>query len=316
MKKKVIFTMCCLTIGVVNIIAQKEKSSYMSVNVNTSLTSLGFSVKELNGNTNNSSSKISFGFNANYHLYFNKHWGLGTGLSLSSYKTKAFLNGGMSDVIALGSYKDDDASGLPVNYNLRARVENIEEKQNIQFLEIPLAAIYQTRFSYGKWGAYGSIGVKYQIPASKKFEVVKKATSKLNVSGFYYDDSQNFDVGAPETPPVIQHGFGTLDNPGSSLKWKGSSELKTSIAVTFDAGAIYRLTNESDLCLGVYVDYGLTEIKKNKTSLLSGPVGNYHPGANNNIGNGIIYNSLLNSNHTNKVIPVSFGIKIGVRFKL
>ena len=318
MKNKLIIGVCCLILITVNTSAQKEKSSYLSVNVNAGLTSLNFSVSEIDGKTSNSNAKIGIGLNGKYNFYFNNNWGIGTGLGFSLYKSRASLTGGMGEnfVYSLGTYNDDDASGAPRNFTLKARVENIEEKQSIFFVDIPLSILYQTRFSYGKWGAYGSLGVKILMPVSRKYDAVKSTTSKLNVSGFYGDNTQNFDMGAPGTPPVPQHGFGTVDNPTASLKWNGTTELKTGYAVTFEIGALSRLTNESDLFFGPYIDYTLNDLKNNNISLLSGPTGSYHPDANNNTGKGIIYNGLLNSNHSDRVIPFSFGVKIGVRFKL
>ena len=316
MKKIMIVSVCCLMLIKVPAVAQNEKSSYISANVSAGLTSLNFSVREYDGSKSNSSNKIGVGLNAKYNYYFNKHWGIGSGLGFSIYKSRSFFNGSLSEVYDLGAFVDDDASGSPRNFNLRARIENIEEKQNVFFLEIPLTALYQTRFTYGKWGAFGSLGVKILMPVSRNFEVVKDARSKLNVSGFYTDNTQNFDMGAPGTPPVVQHGYGTIDNPGALLKLNNSTGLKTGFAVTFDVGALHRLTAESDLFFGPYIEYFLNDIKNKDILLLSGPAGSYHPDANNNIGKGLNYNGLLNSIHTDKVMPFSFGIKIGVRFKL
>ena len=318
MNRKIIFTFYCIALFACNIVAQKDNSSYMSANIYAGLSSLNYGVTEINGQAGNVKSKAGIGFSAKYDYYFNSNWGIGTGLGLSIYNGSAIISGGMGDnnIYKLGNYTDDDNSGLPRNFELRGRMENIKEKQNVQLFEIPLTLLYQKRFSYGKWGAYGSLGVKFQLPMSKKYEVVKNAGSRMNVSGYYTDATQGFDMGAPENPSVEQHGFGTLDNPGPSLGWKGSSELKSGIAGTFEAGAISRLTNESDFCFGVYIDYGFSDIKKNSGSLLSGPANAYHPEANNNIGKGIIYNGLFDSNLTDKIKPVSFGIKIGVRFKL
>jgi len=62
---------------------------------------------------------------------------------------------------------------------------------------------------------------------------------------------------------------------------------------------------------------GVEGTTSNKTgSLLAGPAGSYHPDANDNIGKGIIYNGLFNSNLTDKITPLSFGLKVGLRFKL
>ena len=318
MKRKIVYTLCWMAFLTGSITAQKERSSYLSADINAGLSSLSHSVTGLDGQAGSAKSKAGFGLNAKYSYYFNRNWGIGTGLGLSIYNSSSIIHGGMSDnnLYRLGSYIDDDNSGLPKNFELRGRLENIKEKQNIQLFEIPLTVLYQTRFSYGKWGAYGSLGVKFQLPITKKYEAVKNYGSVFNVSGYYTDATQSFDMGAPGNPSVEQHGFGTLENPGPALGWKGGVELKTGIAGTFEAGAIYRLTGESDFCFGVFVDYGFSDIKKENGSLLSGPANAYHPEANNNIGKGIIYNGLLNSNHTDKITPVSFGVKIGVRFKL
>ena len=316
MKLKIFISVCCLLFSVCNITAQKEKSSYASVALNVGMTSLGLSVTELDGSDGSAKSKIGAGITAKYNYYFNNHWGIGTGLGLSLYKSDAVFNGDMNSFFSLGTFVDDDESGLPKNFELRGRIENIKEKQNVQLFEIPVTALYQTRFSYGKWGAYGSLGVKIQLPIVKKFEVASNTESKLNVSGYYTDGTQGFEMGAPGTPELSYHGFGTVSNPGKTLGWKDNTDLKLGIAGTFEAGALHRLNNESDFLFGLYVDYGFSDIKKNNITLLSGPAGNYHPDANDNIGNGIIYNGLLNSKHTDKVIPLSFGIKIGLRFKL
>ena len=316
MKQKTFILVCCMLFSVCNIEAQNEKSSYASVALNVGMTSLGYSVTELDGSPGSAKSKIGAGVTAKYNYYFNSHWGIGAGFGLSLYKSDAIINGGMNNFYPSGNYIDDDESGLPQNFELRGRLENIKEKQNVQLFEIPVTALYQTRFSYGKWGAYGSLGIKLQLPVVKKFEVASNTESKLNVSGYYTDGTQGFDMGAPGTPELSYHGFGTVANPGKALGWKNDTELKVGFACTFEAGAIHRLNNESDLLFGLYIDYTFSDIKNSNVTLLSGPSGNYHPDANDNIGKGIIYNGLLNSNQTNEITPLSFGVKIGLRFKL
>jgi hypothetical protein len=298
--------------------AQQEKSSYASVSLNTGMSTLGFKVNGLDGIAGTVSSGIGLGVSAKYNYYFNTHWGIGSGIGLSVYNSSATVKGGMNDEnrYVLGSYKDDDNSGLPQNFTLRARLENLKEKQNIRLFEIPVTLNYRTRFSYGKWGAYGSFGVKFQLPIIKKFDAASN-DSKLNVSGFYTDGSQNFDMGAPGTMPLPYHGFGTIDNPGKTLGWKGNkSELKAGIAGTFEVGVISRLNMESDFMIGAYLDYGFGDRKNGSGQLLSGPSGSYHPEANDTIGKGIVYNGLFNTNMTDQIIPLSFGLKIGLRFKL
>ncbi|MDR0797027.1 MAG: outer membrane beta-barrel protein [Tannerella sp.] len=318
MKRKTMITVCCLAIWVGNIMAQDGKGSYALVSLNTGLSTLGFKVTGLDGVAGSVTSGVGIGVGIKYNYYFTSHWGIGTGIGLSVYNSSATLKGGMDDKnrYLLGPYMDDDNSGLPKAFELRARVENIKEKQNIQLFEIPLALQYQTRFSYGKWGAYGSLGVKFQLPIVKKFNVASHADGRLNVSGYYTDGSQNFDMGAPGTLPLPDHGFGTVDNPGKTLKWKGDTTLKTGMAGTLEAGVISRLNDESDFLIGAYLDYGFNDIKDSNIPLIEGPAESYHPAANDNIGKGIVYNGLLNTSLTDRIKPLSFGIKLGIRFKL
>jgi len=60
----------------------------------------------------------------------------------------------------------------------------------------------------------------------------------------------------------------------------------------------------------------LSDVKNKSVPLLAGPSGAYHPEANDNIGKGIIYNGLFNTSMTDIITPLSFGVKLGLRFKL
>ena len=318
MKQKVFITVCCTLLMVGNITAQK--GSYASASIHAGMASLGYNVTGLDGVEGTTSASIGLGVSLRYNYYFDTHWGFGTGIGLSIYNAQATIVGGMGEnnMYTLGNYTDDDNSGLPQSFILRARVENLKEKQNIQFFEIPLNILYQTRFSYGKYGAYVNFGVKFQTPIVKKFEAASSSASRLNVSGLYTDPTQGFEMGAPGMTELPEHGFGTVTNPGKTLKWKNSNtDLKMGIAGTFEAGAISRLNNESDFLIGLYMDYGFGDIKnKSDARLLEGPKGSYQPDANDNIGKGIIYNGLFNTNHTDKITPLSVGVKVGLRFKL
>jgi len=320
MKHRLIIAACCFVCLTGNITAQQGKGSYASVSLHTGMSSLGYAVKGLDGVDGTTKDKIGLGVSLRYNYYFDSHWGFGTGIGLSIYNAEAVLAGKMDDsknLYELGNYKDDDTSGLPTSFALRARLGNIKEKQNIQFFEVPITLLYQTRFSYGKWGMYSILGVKLQMPIVKRFEAVANPGSQLNVSGLYTDGTQGFDMGAPGMPPLPEHGFGTIDNPGKALGWKNSNtDLKFGMAGTFELGLISRLNNESDFLIGAYLDYGLSDIKNKTGSLLAGPSGSYHPEANDNIGKGIIYNGLFNTGMTDKITPLSFGVKLGLRFKL
>lgn len=297
------------------------KTSYLTVSGGVGASSLRYDLNyqiEGFGEKGKRNNKLGYEIDIRYSYFFNRHWGVATGVGISRYATTGKLNGDMSDskYMKLGNMiDDDDFSGHPREYELRARLKNIEEKQTAFLLDIPLMAMYQTRFGEEeKWGLYAGLGVKLQIPVQSKFEVEGNSASELNVSGFYPHIPS--DVGSPSEAPVPHHGFGTINDPGNELDWNGKNKLKLGVAGTAELGFMVALGEDTDLLLGGYIDYGFTDMKKKKNQgLLTAPA-DYHPTANKMVGQGLSYNGMINSDITDKVKVMSFGVKIGVRFKL
>ena len=108
--------------------------------------------------------KLGYEIDLRYSYFFNRHWGFSTGVGISRYATTGKLTGDMSDdkYMKLGNMTDDDDfSGHPREFELRARLKNLEEKQTAFLLDIPLLAMYQTHFGEEeKWGMYAGLGVK------------------------------------------------------------------------------------------------------------------------------------------------------------
>lgn len=106
--------------------------------------------------------KLGYEVDIRYSYFFNPNWGLATGIGISRYATVGKLKGDMSDgkYMKLGNMvDDDDLSGQPREFELRGRLKNLEEKQTAFLLDIPLMAMYQTRFGEEeKWGMYAEIG--------------------------------------------------------------------------------------------------------------------------------------------------------------
>jgi outer membrane protein OmpA-like peptidoglycan-associated protein len=179
--------------------------------------------------------------------------------------------------------------------------------------------VYEHRFGETKrYGLYAALGGKLQIPVQSKFSVSDgkyPQDSRLNVSGFYRNNG-NLELGAPGDPDLSQHGFGTIINPKEALDWKGDIKLKNSYALTGDLGVLVGLTEQFDLALGIYADYGINDIKKEGNQPLLKANGSYLPGAEQHIGKGITYSGLINSDRSSDVKLLSFGVKIGLRFKL
>lgn len=299
------------------------KTSYLTVSGGVGSSSLGYKLNyqiegfEEKGKRN---AKLGYEVDIRYSYFFNRHWGFSTGVGISRYATVGKFNGDMSDgkYMILGNMTDDDDfSGHPREFELRARLKNLEEKQTAFLFDIPLMAMYQTRFGEEEnWGMYAGLGVKLQIPIQSKYKVEGNTTGELNVSGYYPHIPS--DVGSPLEAPVPHHGFGTINDPGKELDWSGKNKLKLGVAGTAELGFMVSLNEEKDidLLLGGYIDYGFTDMKKKKDQGLLSVPASYHPEANKLVGQGIPYNGMLNSNVTDKVKVMSFGVKLGLRFRL
>jgi len=299
------------------LVAQEErKGSYLGISGNIGSSYLDYDLTSLNeeGTVN---SKPGYGVELKYSYFFNYHWGISTGVGISHYASVGKLAGGITDgsYYSLGMLTDDDEAGRPRTYELRARLSNLEEKQTTYLLEIPLMMTYQTFFGEReRWGIYGSLGVKLQFPVKTKFSIKNGAGSQLNVSGYYTDIPT--DMGSPSNPPVVQHGYGTINDPNNLLNWDDDAKLKMGVAGAAELGFLFAVGKTTDLMIGGYIDYGFSDLKKNKNQGLFTAPAVYHPGADNKIGNGIKYNGMLNSDVTEKIKALSFGGKVTLRFKV
>jgi hypothetical protein len=294
------------------------KGSYLSVSGKIGPGGLVYKLSSLN-EEGSCSGELNYGFDFLYGYFFNNHWGLSTGIGVSRYGTVGKLKGAIVDgyYYNLGQLTDDDFDGHPKDFELRTRLSKLEEKQTTFFLDIPFMLTYQVRFGEEeKWGIYGGLGVKLQFPFSTKFKIRNGQNSQLNVSGYYVDVPTDMDMGSPSNPPVPQHGYGTISDPNASLGWNGNGQLKMGVAGTAELGFTIGLRNKTDLMVGGYIDYGFTDLKKDAEKGLFTAPEVYHPYADNNIGYGIKYNGMLNSDVADRVRTIAFGGKIGIRFKL
>lgn len=296
---------------------KKGKGSYLSITGNVGSSNLKYDVQGLKGEKGTRDGKLGYGFDLKYSYFFNDHWGVTTGVGMSHYLSTGKLKGSLDEntFYSLGNFVDNDLIERPIDFELRTRITNLEEKQTVWFVEVPLMLSYQTYFGdSARWGLYGGLGAKLQFPVTAKYKIQNGTNSQFNVSGQY--EGIPTDMGSPENPPVPQHGYGTITDPNSTLNWNDKAKLKMGIAATAELGFMYALNNGMDLMIGGYVDYGFNDIKKNGNKQLFTTSSAYHPGADNFIGKGITYNGMLNSEVTGKIKLISFGAKIGLRFKL
>lgn len=296
----------------------QEKGAYIGLHGGLGYGGFNYTLRGIDSNGENEylpggHAGFSFGY------YFNRHWGIGTGVSFSHYRSQGKYPGMIEkdNYYVLGEYIDDDPTGAVKDYELRARLGNWEEYQSGHFIDIPLMAMYQHKFGKSeRYGLYFGIGAKLHIPVMSSYKVIDGEYSKdirLNVSGYYGDGYP--ELGEPGSAASWPHGFGSISNPHERYGWEGTLKIKPSISGTAELGILIGMTRRIDILAGGYLDYGFNNIKKEKSALLEGPE-DYHMVANGHIGEGINYNGMINSANTRRVNTISYGIKAGLRVKL
>jgi len=136
---------------------------------------------------------------------------------------------------------------------------------------------------------YLNAGGKVFLPFASSFALSAK---QLVLSGYYPD----FNIEIANLP---QHGFGTINN------WKAtaSPKLKPTAALSAATGFGFGLAHGLRLYAGVYVDYGLTDMRDSKDYK---PLAPYSATGVNTVKAG----SLLNSPYAGQVNLLSFGIQL------
>lgn len=247
-------------------------------------------ISRLKYNTDIGGNKGGFGgsLGIGYNYSFTDQWSIGTGLELSLYNAKTTFDS-YSD-----SYNSNDGE---YDFQFRTAVTNYEEKQNVAFMNIPLAIQFQLPV-FEKNYLYLSGGVKFGIPVIKKYTVTK-ATMKN--SGYYPQWSEQ--AGRELVMDTQEFmGFGIFNKDDI----KGDLDLKPACILTLEAGMKWKIGKNLSCYTGMYFDYGLNSINKNNSKKM---VQYNTPDPVNFINNSIIQTEL-----TDKIIPMGIGIKLRLSF--
>lgn len=296
----------------------QEKGHYIGISGGLGWGGLNYDYK---GASSFGDTKYKLGGNAtiDYTYYFHKNWGVSIGAGGSLYRS--YVEYTESDpnnaFFQFGGVQIDD-SEQALEYQLRARLNDWEEKQTVYMVDIPIMLKYQKRFGKAdRHGLYFGIGAKIQLPIKSEYEVVDAdfaGANRLTVSG-YYENFGGLDLGY-DGESLPDHGFGSIHNPNEALGWNGDLEMEgLGVSGIAEFGGLFGLNKRMDLLVGVYFDYGFKDLKKSDVDLFSAPA-SYLPNANNNIGKGIGYAGMLNSNGVDKISSMAYGVKVGLRIKL
>lgn len=253
-------------------IQAQEKSKAIYFNVGSGFHNLKYDLQ--NGTQE---SNMGYSFNLGYNYFFSKNWGLGAGLGLQSFESKATLN-------YQTSKSSVDADGE--SFEFRTQYTDWQEKQSILLLDVPISFIYQKQMNE-KLKFQFSIGPKVSFAVQSNY---KTEGGTIETTGYY----PQYNVVLYGMP---QHNFTTL----TSFP-KNDISLNPVVSAYSNLGGLYKLSNRLDLYAGVYFDYGLSNMIDAQDKLLYQEDG--------------VYNGVFSSDLTNKVKQIAFGFKIGINFRL
>lgn len=237
---------------------------------------------------------IGAGFGVGYTYFFSEKIGIGSGLEFAFYKATAKLNE------VNNSYNTIDIQGK--EFLFKSAVSNYEEDQNACLLNIPI--MLHAQMPVGKSKFYASGGVKIGLPISATYKV-KNGTIK-NSGYFEFEDEEYFE---PE-----ELGFGIFQANETNEDF----DLNVAVILSLEAGLKWKLQENLGLYTGVYFDYGLNDIGKDERT-------NQFVEYNSKSPRDFRQNSILTSqfitdtktdSFTNKIIPMSFGVKVRLAFNL
>lgn len=213
-------------------------------------------------------------FNAGYDYYFTPSMSIKTGIGIQTFSGLSTLN------LSTATPAIDQ---LNRSYEFRSVFTNWQEKQNVVFINIPVA--YQYRYRLNPYcGLIGSAGLKLSIPIASTYE--STGNGSFMTTGYY----SQWDT---EVSDVPEYGFGTYTTVP-----KGHSPINVYCSATADLGGFVKVAEKTDLYVGFYLDYGLNSIKKSSTKDLYQTDG--------------VYNGVFSSNISTKIFPTAMGIKVGI----
>ncbi|MBZ9629514.1 hypothetical protein LB465_01885 [Salegentibacter sp. LM13S] len=142
-----------------------------------------------------------------------------------------------------GSYMTQDAEAD--EFEFRYSADNFSENQEVYFLNIPLQIQYE---SSGMTRFYAAAGVKAGLVLTSEYQ---SSIASLETSGYYPQ------YGVELTDSEFA-GFGEFDQVSNS---KSDLDLRTNFVAYLESGVKLMLENRQSLYMGLFLDYGLNDIK-------------------------------------------------------
>ena len=190
-----------------------------------------------------------------YNYYFNYHWGFGLGAEYSVLSAEAKFPKFM-DKYVIQIPNDSHLKNLEIN------AMNYKQTYDLVYVNVPITLQYQTDF-WKQNKFYVAGGVKVGIPLDGKY------SAEGDFSAVAYEQDK---YGENTGDPITIDRFGMTDKPGEGRTRSGAISDAAfdlddiNVMLTIEPGFKWRLSNKVSLYTGVFLDYGLTEIRKNADS--------------------------------------------------
>lgn len=227
---------------------------------------------------------LGFGGGFSYGYNFTRNWGLSLGVDYNHYCSSFKTN--IVDESQLMDYNG-------TVYGLR-QVVDAKEKQIAGYLSVPVMATFSTPIAR-RWDLNAGLGVAMMFPVHSSNKMLSGTVTRTA----YWNDVvfSAPDQGRNETEQnLFKHeGIGTSSsyiNKRSDRIFRLGAELRA------DVGVAFRISEHCLLDMGVYLNYGFTNIKR----------------LNDNVAFGTGYSGVVTSQNIGNVHPLSVGIKAGFTF--
>lgn len=245
----------------------------------------------MNYELNQGNAKLGNGgqFGLGYSYYFTPQWSLGIGVEYQMFNSELYFR----NLSGHKNYTDSEGD----NFEFRFNTEKLLEKQNAQYLTIPLKVQFETK-GYTRW--FVSAGGKVGLNLSADYET---EIGKLTTSGYY--PQWNVELNDPQFM-----GFGQWENISTD---KQDLNLKTLFMLTAETGIKETLNDNSSLYFGVYLDYGLNNLTPDSNGK---KVVEYNAASPTDFGINSVSTSTNSNNvpYTDDLKFVSFGFKLKYAF--
>ncbi|MBQ0136944.1 MAG: OmpA family protein [Bacteroidales bacterium] len=248
-----------------------------------------------NDHINNHISFPAYTAGLGLNCYFTPWFGIGTGVRYSSYRTKAEFRNAWT-------YSGVDYYGHA--YNQKLSPEDLGEKQEMTFIEIPLLLRFQHRPVDSKVGFTSAIGALLGIPMSMNYKSL--SDDGLLRNEVYYPE---LDATLRNIPTVIENGHVPSYNRSmpmsdlSTINWAAHAKI----------GVLFHLQQRVYLGLSAYVTYYINDVVKEKSRHPLGfsnclPAGEYMGSTLYNNA----YSSLLATDVVRSVHPWQAGLELSL----